>query len=319
MRKKYYIKDIKKILECQNLIIEPTENYYFDKISTIQDADEFSLIWINTNNSNDLLELIKLAKAKFILTGFNDILKFKYIKGKYIIMVENPRLEIAKIISELYAHKLDFSIHNTATINKDAKIHKNTFIGPNTIIGNVEIGEGCIIYGNVVINDNTKIGKNVTIKSGAIIGFDGFGFVKNVNNEYLNFPHIGGVIIEDNVLVGANTCIDKGGLGNTIIGKGTKIDNLVHIAHNVCIGKNCIITANTVISGSSKIGDNSWISPSVTVKDTVNICENSNIGIGAVILKNVSVNSTMIGNPALPIEEFVKNFMYFKKLIKNKK
>ena len=138
----------------------------------------------------------------------------------------------------------------------------------------------------------------MNISSGARIGNDGFGYIYDDNNQVTNFPHIGGVIIEDFVDIGANSCIDRGGLGNTHLKEGCKLDNLVHIAHNVIVGRQTFITANTMIAGSTTIGDNAYIAPSASIKDGLSIEANSFVGIGAALTKNISAGETWAGNPA---------------------
>jgi UDP-3-O-[3-hydroxymyristoyl] glucosamine N-acyltransferase len=155
--------------------------------------------------------------------------------------------------------------------------------------------------------DHTIIGNNVIIQHNNTIGSDGFGYSKNENGELERFPHIGGVIIEDFVEIGSNTCIDKGTLGNTVIKKGTKIDNLVHIAHNVEIGENCYIVANAMIGGSTKIARNTWVSPSTSLRDGIEIGEGSTLGMGAVLVKNQPAKSVWAGNPAKDLKEIIKH------------
>lgn len=193
--------------------------------------------------------------------------------------------------------KTQFKIHPTAIIHDEAEIAENVAIGANCIIGKSVIGKGTIIGSNSIIQDKTVIGDRVVIKSSVVIGGDGYGYVKN-NNKQIKFPHIGGVVVEDEVHIGSNTCIDRGSLGNTIIGKNTKIDNLVHIAHNVQIGENCNIIALSIIGGSTIIGNNTWISPSVSVRDAITIGSNSLIGLGAVVIKSIPDNEVWMGNPA---------------------
>jgi len=120
----------------------------------------------------------------------------------------------------------------------------------------VVIGNGTRVYSGVQIHDQVRIGRNVVLKSGCVIGSDGFGFERNDEGTFEKFPHVGGVVIKDDVEIGGNTCVDRGTLSNTIIGKGTKIDNLVHIAHNVVVGKNCAIIALACLGGSRSV--NAW-------------------------------------------------------------
>jgi UDP-3-O-[3-hydroxymyristoyl] glucosamine N-acyltransferase len=145
---------------------------------------------------------------------------------------------------------------------------------------------------NVIIGANFKQGSNVTI------GGDGFGYEKNEHGEYEFFPHFGDVYIGDNVSVGSNTCIDRGAVEHTQIGNGTKIDNLVHIAHAVKIGDNCLIVAGSVICGSVKIGEGTYIGANVTIREHLTIGNSAYIGMGSVVTKNVGDNEMWYGNPA---------------------
>lgn len=150
---------------------------------------------------------------------------------------------------------------------------------------------------NVVIHPDTIIGKNVRIQSGAVIGEAGFG-VWRVPNGLKAAPQYGKVIIEDDVLIGANTCIARGALGDTVIGKGTRIDNLVHIAHNVKIGKYCVIVAHAMLGGSSIIDDYCWIGPHAAIRNKIHVGAGALVGTGAVVVKNVAPGVTVAGVPA---------------------
>jgi len=141
-------------------------------------------------------------------------------------------------------------------------------------------------------------GKNVQIGQNCSIGNDGFQYVHGPKGDIVKFPHFGNIIIEDNVEIANNVCIDRGALSNTIIRKGVKIDNLVHIAHNVEIGENTMVVALAMIAGSVKIGKNCWISPSSSIREQLTIGDNVLIGLGAVVIKDVESNSVMVGNPA---------------------
>lgn len=145
---------------------------------------------------------------------------------------------------------------------------------------------------NVYHGENFKVGENT------VIGGDGFGFEKNEKGEYEFFPHFGDVYIGDNVSIGSNTCIDRGTLARTSIGNGVKIDNLVHIAHNVNVGDNCLIVAGSVICGSVKIGEGTYIGANVTIREHLTIGKNCYIGMGSVVTKDIPDGEMWYGNPA---------------------
>ena len=185
-------------------------------------------------------------------------------------------------------------------------MHASTGIGANCVIGKSTIGANCEIRANTIIGDEVTIGVNVLIDYGAILGSQGFGYYKNQENQIESFPQLGGITIGDDVYIGANTTIDRGTLDDTVIGNGSKIDNLVHIAHNAVIGKNVIIIANSMIAGSVRIKDDSWIAPSASILNQMEIGEGSTVGLGSVVLKNIPRDQTYLGNPARPVKEFLK-------------
>ena len=220
-----------------------------------------------------------------------------------LVPCEFPRLEILKFISAFWRESRfkwnssdNPNIHHSATVAADARIGPFSVIGPGVVIGSgSQVGSGCHIE-NTLIGSKVKIGSNVTI------GGSGFGFEDDpVTGEILEFPHVGGVVIGDNSSIGSSTCIDRGSIGNTYIGKDTKIDNLVHVAHNVTVGDRCKIIALSIIGGSVKIGDDSWISPGVSIRDWRNIGNGAIVGIGAVVTKDVEPKAIVVGNPAKPL------------------
>lgn len=256
-----------------------------------------------------------------------------------IIKVENPKLAFAKIAKILHQpKKRQPQIHTSAIISEVAKLGENLFIGAfccigdNSVIGentqlragakigdNVKIGKNCVIHPNVFIEDNCIIGDNVIIHSGTIIGADGFGYVRD-ENEYVKFPQIGKVFIEDNVEIGANCCIDRGALGETRIGKGTKIDNLCQIAHNVQIGENVVIAALTGISGSSVIEDDVVIAGQVGIADHVTIKKGAVIGAKSAVFPNKIVREGVwCGIPIQKLEDYKLINAELKRLARLKK
>lgn len=241
-----------------------------------------------------------------------------------IICVKNPKLAFARAVNKLYASDQLFDgSHPTAVIAKSADV-KNAQIGAFVTIGDDSyVGEGChihegvrigknvairkftVIHPNCVIYDGTEIGGNCVIHAGTIIGADGFGYVKDEEGNYEKFPQIGSVVIEDNVEIGANSCIDRGALGPTRIGEGTKIDNLVQVGHNVDIGKRCVIAAQTGISGSVVIEDDCVIGGQVGFGDHVRVQSGAVIGSQAGILPGKIVRPGIWwGTPIQPLDEY---------------
>jgi len=190
-------------------------------------------------------------------------------------------------------------------IGKNVKIGKNSFIGANTIIeSNVVIGSNCIVGSSVVIK-NTLISSNVNIQDGCKIGIKGFGFIP-IPEKNLRMPHTGKVVLEEGVEIGANSTIDRGSLSETFIGRNTFIDNQVHIAHNVKIGKNCMIAGQVGFAGSTIIGDNVVIGGQAGVSGHLKIGNNVKIGGGSGVINDIPDNQQVMGYPAVPLKEFVK-------------
>ncbi|GAI40131.1 unnamed protein product, partial [marine sediment metagenome] len=227
------------------------------------------------------LKAIRESQAQVIICSNELLFEENDYTDKTFILVSNPRLSFIQVMQKYFQEKPKFGIHPSAVIDEDAKVHHNVYIGPNTcIMGKCEIGENTIIYGNVYMYPNVIIGRNVIIHAGTVIGSEGFGLERNERGELENFPQLGGVTIDDDVDIGSNVSIDHGTLGNTIIGIGTKIDNLTHISHNDRIGKHCQINALVVICGSVVIEDYSHIAPHACVREGLHIGHNVLVGMG---------------------------------------
>ncbi|OGC35284.1 hypothetical protein A2462_08600 [candidate division WOR-1 bacterium RIFOXYC2_FULL_41_25] len=221
------------------------------------------------------------------------------MKGKTALLVENPRKTMA-ILLALFAPKKKTlkGIHKTAIVPKSCKIGQGINIGPYVVLGeNVSVGKGSRIDSHVTIYDRVKIGKRVIIHSGARIGVDGFGYVQE-NGKHIKIPQIGTVIIEDDVEIYANVCISRATLGATIIGAGTKIDNLTHIAHNCKIGKDCAVVSLVGFAGSVTLGDRVYVAGQVGFSGHQTIGEDSIIMARAGVTKNIPARSIVSGFPA---------------------
>ncbi len=248
------------------------------------------------------------------------------------LKVSNPYLAFAKLLEFFYVkpfiHKgisKSAIISDKATIGNNVTIFPSVFISEGAVIGdetiiypfvyigeNTKIGNNCLIYPNVTVRENIEIGNKVIIHSGTVIGSDGFGYVFD-NGVHNKIPQVGGVIIEDDVEIGSNVSIDRATLGNTIIGKGTKIDNLSQIAHNVKIGSNSLIIAQVGIAGSTEIGDYVTLGGQVGVADHAKIESQTMIGAQSGIMGNVP-KGVYSGSPALPHREWLKAQTIFAKL-----
>ena len=240
------------------------------------------------------------------------------------VFVKNVLFSTAKISLKFYPKAdLDYpdvsivdsasisSKYNSVTFGKNILIGKNVKIGSNTSIGNnttieqnVYVGKNCLIGSNITLK-NTIIGDNVVVQDGCKIGVKGFGFVP-LKDKNFRFPHIGRGLLNNNVELGANCTIDRGSIGDTVIGENTFLDNQVHMAHNVKIGKNCMIAGQVGFAGSTTIGNNVSIGGQAGISGHLNIGNNVKIGGGSGVVKDVPDNSIIMGYPAVPLKEFLK-------------
>jgi len=220
-------------------------------------------------------------------------------KKNVLIFGENARLDFARCLQEFFMPKTNPRIAQTAAIGRNVSLGNGVRIGEYSIIGDdVIIGDQTEIRHHVVINDHTIIGNDCLIKSGAVIGEEGFGFERDEKGIPYRIPHIGGVVIGNGVEVGSGAVIARGTIDNTFIQDNVKIDDKVFIAHNVKIGSNSYIVACTEISGSTQIGNNCYIGPNCSIMNGIIIGANCFVGIGTVVTKSLPENVIVAGVPA---------------------
>jgi UDP-3-O-[3-hydroxymyristoyl] glucosamine N-acyltransferase len=203
-------------------------------------------------------------------------------------------------------------VHPSAVLGAGVQLGRGTHIGPHAVIGDgVILGEDCEILANVTIYSGTVLGDRVVVQAGAVLGSTGFGYARNsATGEYVAFPQQGTLVIADDVEIGANTTVDRGALGETRIGAGTKIDNLVHIAHNCILGRNVIIAAQTGISGSSIIEDGAILGGQVGLGEHAHIGPDVILGGGAGVLSHKKVRGpgeVFWGRPARPLKQYLRD------------
>lgn len=212
------------------------------------------------------------------------------------IAVPNARLAFVRVLNAFFVPQFPLGFrHPTAVIDEAAEIHPDTWIGPFCQIGKCRLASGVVLKGSVTLYDGVQIGSHTWIDAGAVIGADGFGFERSADGSLEKFPHTGGVTIGEHVEIGANACIDRGTMSNTLIGDGSKIDNLVHIAHNVQIGKHCLVIAGASLSGRTKLGDRCWVGPDCVVKEGTVIGEDAHLSLGCLVTLNVPAGTTVLG------------------------
>lgn len=226
------------------------------------------------------------------------------IECPYIVS-ENPRMDYVRVLSRFFPPEgVERGIHPTAVIERGAVIGANVSIGAHCYVsGRCVIGDDTVIHANVTLDNEVHIGRGCEIKSGVVMGQDGFGFERDEEGRLVHFPHYGRVIVGDGVFVGANSCIDRGTIGDTVVERDVKIDNLVHIAHNCRIGQGSLIIASTVLCGGVQVGRDCWVAPNVSIKEHIHVGDKSYIGLGAVVLRDVEEGSVMVGNPAYKIDK----------------
>ena len=256
-------------------------------------------------------------------------------RGKVLIVVDNPKLAFAHTVEWLDPEpRLPAGIHPTAMVDASATIGAGVAIGPYAVIeaevrigARCQIGAGCyvgtgaslgedgVLFPRVVIYRNVHIGNRVRIHAGTVIGSDGFGYVL-ARDRYHKFPQRGQVEIGDDVEIGANCAIDRGALDATVIGDGAKLDNLVHIAHNVTLGAHCVLAAQTGIAGSSTLGHHVVGGGQLGVADHVRIEDEVQLGAqtGVFTGKRIPRGRVVWGTPARPVDELKRILVYFGRL-----
>ena len=233
-----------------------------------------------------------------------------------LIRVKNAYESVAKLL-QLYASMMPkkTGIDPLAFVSKSAQIGENVYIAPFAYIGDgVKIGDGSRIYPHVTIYDGCQIGKNVTIHAGSVSGADGFGFAPN-QEGYEKIPQIGIVIIEDDVEIGANTCVDRSTMGQTVIHKGVKLDNLIQVAHNCEIGENTVMSAQVGLAGSTKIGSWCMVGGQAGFSGHIHVADKTFIGAQSGVISNTKGNGEqLIGSPAIDPKLFFKAAAVTKRL-----
>lgn len=278
---------------------EGSKDIVLEGYCQLEKLKSHSITWIKKASEDSLYDLTKLTGGivvtdkKILYTGEN--IGF--------IITHEPKAIFFGLLKKFWANNVDYKIAPSSVV-ESKNVADKVSIGQNCYIGSeVTIGTGTVIEHNVSIYHRTRIGENCIIHSGTVIGADGFGYCINSNGQPEKVEHFGGVYIGDEVEIGANTCIDRGTLGDTWIGSHVKIDNLVHIAHNVRIGESSMVVAGSIICGSAELENESYVAPGGIVKNQLKIGANAFVGMGAVVTQSVNDNMVVVGVPAQPIRE----------------
>lgn len=277
-------------------------------VSSIESATVGSLVF--ATDSVTLTSALE-SEAGAILIG-KSLKVPDFIEDRRVWRVDDPRYAFAIAAKYLKGKDFEPGVHPSAVVGEGVEIGEGTSVAAGVVIGDaVCIGKECNILARVTIYPGTRIGDRVVVQAGAVLGSTGFGYVRNAGTgEYLAFPQQGTLYVEDDVEVGANSTIDRGALGETRIGRGTKIDNLVHIGHNCLIGKNVIIAAQTGISGSSVVEDGAILGGQVGIGEHATVGAGVILGGGAGVLSGKKMRGpgqVFWGRPARPLKEYLRD------------
>src|SRR5574344_111745 len=333
---------IEQVTEVVGGILNKAEDAKITKIAPPLLSDESTLSLALGEEEIENLAKSK-AKAALVPLGVN-------IDGLTTIEVERPRLAMMKLLHLFYEEpSTKKGIHPSAVVSPDAKLGENVSIGPNVVVAEkvsigdntkllansyvgsgVTIGKNCFIHAGVNIGDRVEIGNDVILHHGVSLGADGFSFVtenpdnieqarkqgsikeENTAQKIFKIPSIGGVKISNNVEIGANSTVDRGTIEDTTIGEDTKIDDLVMIGHNCKIGRGCMIVSQVGIAGSCVVGDRVVIAGQAGLADHINIGNDSIVGPAAGVTKSFPEKSIIIGSPAMPRKEFIRQLKTMK-------
>ena len=318
------------------------EDFEMSNVSSIEAATESSVVFAENAAT---LGRARASRARAVLTTaalMESLQPSTNESGQAMLLVAHPRLAFARA-AKLLAGSPSASgkVHPSAVIADSAGFSPRVTIGPGAVLGeravlgagtiigagailgeDVTLGSACHIYPRVVIYPGVTLGDRVIVHAGAVLGADGFGYVRDpATGAYTQFPQQGTLILEDDVEIGANTTIDRGALGETRIGRGTKIDNLVHLGHNVSIGEDVVIAAQTGISGSSSVGAGAVLAGQVGIGDHAAVGTGVILGGQAGVLPHKELTGPgelFWGTPAKPVKQFLRELVRVSRLGRNK-
>lgn len=308
--------------------VEGDKNTKITGFAKIEEAGPGSLTFISNPKYAHFIHSTK-ASAVLVSNDFDP----EGETGVTLIRVDDPYSTLARLLQSMeHKHETPVGIEQPAHVAEGVEVPEDAYIGafsyigkgvklgrgvkiyPNCFIGEgVEIGDNCIIRAGVKIYEGCILGNRVVLHSGVVIGGDGFGFAPGPDG-YSKIPQCGNVVVEDDVEIGANTTVDRATLGSTRVGKGTKLDNLIQIAHNVELGKHNVMAAQAGVAGSTKIGDWNRIGGQVGFAGHIQIGDNNEFGAQTGIPHSVDNNNRLIGYPAVDFRTFARNIVYMNRL-----
>ncbi len=300
----------KQIAEFVQGRVEGNENAAINTFAKIEEGHEGAISFLSNPKYTHYL-----YDTKSTIVLINEDVVLEQPVSATLIRVKNAYECVAKLLQLYESMKpKKTGVDPLAFISPTAEIGQNVYIAPFAYVGdNVKIGDGSRIYPHVTIYEGCRIGKNVTIHAGSVIGADGFGFAPN-QDGYAKIPQIGIVVIEDDVEIGANTCVDRSTMGQTVIHKGVKLDNLIQVAHNCEIGENTVMSAQVGMAGSTKIGAWCMVGGQAGFAGHIQVADKTFVGAQCGVIKNTKGDEQLIGSPAMDPKMFFKAKALYSKL-----
>ena len=300
----------KQIAEFVQGRVEGNENAAINTFAKIEEGHEGAISFLSNPKYT-----YYLYDTKSTIVLINEDVVLEQPVSATLIRVKNAYECVAKLLQLYESMKpKKTGVDPLAFISPTAEIGQNVYIAPFAYVGdNVKIGDGSRIYPHVTIYEGCRIGKNVTIHAGSVIGADGFGFAPN-QDGYAKIPQIGIVVIEDDVEIGANTCVDRSTMGQTVIHKGVKLDNLIQVAHNCEIGENTVMSAQVGMAGSTKIGAWCMVGGQAGFAGHIQVADKTFVGAQCGVIKNTKGDEQLIGSPAMDPKMFFKAKALYSKL-----
>ena len=319
----------RQIAEMIDGRVEGNENAAVNSFAKIEEGREGAISFLSNPKYTHYL-----YDTRSTIVLVNEDLELERPVSATLIRVKNAYEAVARLLQLYDSMKprktgVDplASVSPSATIGKDVYIGAFACIGDGVVIGDgcqiyphvvigdgVKLGESCLLYPHVTIYQGCRLGNHVTIHAGSVIGADGFGFAPNTEG-YNKIPQIGIVVIEDNVEIGANTCVDRSTMGQTVIHKGVKLDNLIQVAHNCEIGENTVMSAQVGMAGSTKIGAWCMVGGQAGFAGHIHVADKTFVGAQCGIMSDTKGNGEeLIGSPAMNPREFFKAVAYWKRM-----